>query len=155
MKKIYHVLAGVLFVLLSGTASAQKLTFSYDLSGNQTERRWLCANCSTPGTVAVATEKIASIDDGELGNEIVTQRSLKVFPNPVGQTLNLQWKVPENLFINKVEIFNLTGVRVYSTVYGKDRKEDQVALSKVAPGAYTLVAHYSDGKTETIKLIKI
>lgn len=156
MKKIYLAIFWLPLILFGSVASAQKLTFNYDASGNQIERRWVCINCPVAKSIAAASSKLSSIEsNSELETEIVTSRSLKISPNPVEQTLRVVWKTPADLYINKIEIFSMSGVRVYTANYRQDQREDQIFLSKLPPGAYVLVGHYSDNKTETIKLIKI
>ncbi|MFD1255902.1 T9SS type A sorting domain-containing protein [Mucilaginibacter terrae] len=156
MLKRYYLLFWMALMHLGSIASAQKLTFSYDASGNQTERRWVCINCPVARSTSLASSKISSTDSGgELVSEVITSRSLKISPNPVEQTLRVMWKTPDKLYINKIEIFSMSGVRVYGANYKQDQREDQIFLSKLPPGAYILVGYYSDNKTETIKLIKI
>ena len=140
-------------LLFTTSVSAQKLAFSYDASGNQTERRWTCLNCRTAQDLAAA--KKMSIESGLDQQSLVTERVLKTYPNPLSESLNVSWQTPEKLFLKSIEIFGMTGNRVFNASFSAQDRETQISFNKFPPGTYLLIAKYSDSKTETIKLIKI
>lgn len=43
----YIILCTLIFLTCSSNAFSQKLTFTFDASGNQTKRVWVCINCPT------------------------------------------------------------------------------------------------------------
>ena len=78
-------------------------------------------------------------------NEASAKNNLKVFPNPVGDVVNLT----SNKEVKSVTIYDLTGKKVKST---NDTK--QINVSNLAKGTYILQAYYGNGGVENTKIIK-
>lgn len=155
MNRFYFILMTWLASCFAGPLYAQKLTFSYDASGNQIERRWVCVNCLTDDNRALA-QKIASqnkieqkIEDFNAG------RIIKVYPNPVSEILSVNWQTPEKIFLKSIEVFAMAGNRVFRATYPPGRLEAEIPFNRLPPGTYILIGFYSDSKTQSIKVIKI
>lgn len=142
-----------LCLLFSKITLAQKLTFSYDASGNQTERRWVCINCGSASRMAEAKTK--AINSELTLDELTTERGLKVAPNPLRETLNVNWGVPENVYLKSIEVYSISGSKVFSAKYSADSRQTQISFQHLPSGTYVLIGRYSDAKSETVKLIKI
>lgn len=134
---------------------AQKLAFSYDASGNQTERRWICINC--PSARQMATEKKTLIGQNpELNSDgIETKNGIKAYPNPLKETLNVSWGLPEKIYLRSLEVFSMGGSSVSRKSYNQDERHATISFQHLPPGTYLLIARYSDSRTETIKLVKL
>lgn len=78
-------------------------------------------------------------------NEASAKNNLKVFPNPVGDVVNLT----SDKEVKSVTIYDLTGKKVKST---NDTK--QINVSNLAKGTYILQAYYGNGAVENTKIIK-
>lgn len=155
MKIIFSALALLAMSTFFSQAFAQKLVFSYDASGNQTERRWVCINCRPAQGLSLNKDsgKISTIDGTETAE--VTSKSLKIFPNPISENVNISWQLPKNNYVKTMDIFSMGGNRVFSGKYGADQRNTQIGLNQLPPGTYLLVIKYSDATTESVKLIKI
>ncbi|QDW26829.1 T9SS type A sorting domain-containing protein [Pedobacter sp. KBS0701] len=133
---------------------AQKLAFSYDASGNQTERRWVCINCPSARQMATANKNLIT-PGSELGSEgLITERGIKAYPNPLKETLNVSWGAPDKIFLKSLDVYSVGGNKVFRMSYKPDERQTVIPFQQLPPGTYLLVGQYSDLKTETIKLIK-
>jgi len=132
---------------------AQKLAFSYDASGNQSERRWVCINCPSARQMAM-DKKMTNLPPGELGDGLITERGIKAYPNPLKETLNVSWGVPDRIFLKSIQVYSVGGNSVFKKNYNADDRQTTITFQQLPPGTYLLVGQYSDSKTETIKLIK-
>lgn len=152
MKTILNALILLMISQFSGKAFAQKLSFSYDASGNQIERRWICINCRPAQDLSINSPgKTAAIDQ----NGDAIQKSLKVFPNPAKSQVNLIWKLPGKDYVQEIVIYDISGKKIYSGKHSPDKKDAQIALHGYPSGTYLLVVLYSDGTSESVKLIKM
>jgi len=165
MKK--HILKAFLLCALTlafAKANAQELQFTYDGAGNQTERKWVCVNCTViyPPSLASAptadeatqTNKTANADNLKSAEN----RPITAYPNPVAQILNVKWENDKNYYLNRIEAYSSQGI----TIYQKDIKNREplsqqaaIGFDKQMPGFYYVRAIYSDGQQKIIKVIKI
>ena len=145
------------FLVLPCISFAQKLTFSYDAAGNQTERRWVCINCPPAGQMSADSlaAKVLDLKMEQIVPELSTERGIKVAPNPLKETLNVVWGAPEKVYLASIDVYNINGNKVFSGKYGPGSQQTQISFQHLPPGTYIMVGHYSDSKTETVKLIKI
>ncbi|SFA52732.1 Por secretion system C-terminal sorting domain-containing protein [Pedobacter suwonensis] len=135
------------------TSVAQKLAFSYDAAGNQTERRWVCINCPSARQMAM-DKKTNNLPPGELGEGLVTERGIKAYPNPLKETLNVSWGAPDKIYLKSIQVYSVGGNSVFKRNYNTEERQTTITFQQLPPGTYLLVGQYSDAKTETIKLIK-
>jgi len=133
---------------------AQKLAFSYDASGNQTERRWICINCPSARQMAAEKKTLDKFNNNELADGLTTERGIKAYPNPLKEILNVSWGAPDKIFLKSIDVYSVGGNRVYKKAYNQDERQATISFQQLPPGTYILVGQYSDAKTETIKLIK-
>lgn len=137
---------------LSTSIFAQKLSFSYDASGNQSERRWVCINCRPAQDLSINSPgKLTAMGQ----NMEAMQKSLKVFPNPATEQVNLVWQLPGEVYVQEIVIYDISGKKIYSGKHSPDKKDAQIALHGYPSGTYLLVVLYSDGSSESVKLIKM
>jgi len=151
MIRLGYLLQIALIFCSISTAYAQKLTFSYDAAGNQTERKWVCVNCPAASGLTDLTTKLSSTRDEE--SNLV--RSIRVSPNPLTEDLNVIWQTPKDVFVKRIEVFDIRGTRVFTSIYKPDQRETQISFGRLSPGVYLLIGYYSDSKSDSIKLIKI
>lgn len=155
MPKLCSILFTLLLAVFANSLFAQKITFSYDASGNQTERKWVCINCKTAGDLATAAKMLSAAKEGQKEDGAATIRSIKVYPNPLSESLNVTWQTTEKIFLKSIDVFTVGGNKVFSARYEPGQQETQISFLKLPPGVYILIGRYSDSKTESVKLIKI
>ncbi len=153
MKRYAPLILGIVLAI-SQSLHAQKLSFSYDASGNQTERRWVCINCPSAKQMVSDKKTLAKLNNEEIGNGLTTERGLKAYPNPLKEVLNLSWGVPEKIFLKTIDIYSVGGNSVFKKSYGPSDRQTSIPFQDLPPGTYLLLGRYSDDKTETVKLIK-
>jgi len=155
LKGALSIAALLLFGL--NRVNAQELQFQYDPAGNQTERKFVCVNCST-FPVSLATPDLTQTVNisSEEENTASTKRKLVAYPNPLTETLFLKWSAPNGLYLKTVEVFTTSGVRFFNQSYQKrdSSSELSVSFSRQTPGLYVVRATYSDGQQENVKVIK-
>ncbi|SDD65950.1 T9SS type A sorting domain-containing protein [Pedobacter soli] len=155
MPKVYLLLLAIVFCYVPVQVRAQKLNFSYDASGNQSERRWVCINCR-PAAGLLAEKKLSTgISPAQNEGDGITEKTLKVYPNPVSESVNVSWTLPNRAYVKSMEVIGMGGNRVFTGKYSPEDKNTQIVLNKIPPGTYLLVIKYSDSTSESVKLIKI
>lgn len=155
MNKRLLILFTLFLSVIASPIFAQKLTFSYDAAGNQTERRWVCVNCLTSKDQTLAQKKNTENKDEIKKEEFNIGRNIKVHPNPVSEILNVNWQTPEKIFLKSIEVFGMEGNRVFRASYSPGQDQTEITFHRLPPGTYILVGYYSDSKTQSIKIIKI
>jgi hypothetical protein len=132
----------------------ERLTFTYDAAGNQTQRKWICANCSS-SAYRPTEEQVKLLNDSKFADEDKEpKRSLEGFPNPVTEILGVKWSSSEDVFVKQIELYSISGVKVYQNKYAPNQHETTISFIDLAPGVYILRATYSDNKKEILKIIK-
>ncbi|TAF45034.1 MAG: T9SS C-terminal target domain-containing protein [Sphingobacteriales bacterium] len=152
MRTTLPLLATVLCILLATKNYAQQqLTFTYDAAGNQTERNLVCINCTPPAVASLAEDKLADLKPDSLGN---TGRKFSAYPNPVTETLNIQWSSTDLYYIRLIEVFTLNGTRIYHKTYKSNQDQATISFLNLSSGIYLLRGIYNDDKHETVKVMK-
>lgn len=145
MNRISTLICAMLVVKCSLT-HAQKVRFTYDASGNQIERKLICVNCLTENA---GMRREAPNDTAVVGH-------FKVAPNPVSEHLYVTWQPPgKTISVQRIDIFDMRGNKLHSVRYDPNQRQDRIPFMNFPPGIYILVALYSDGKKETIKVVKM
>lgn len=156
MKKF--LLITCIFFCYASTALAQEqLTFQYDAAGNQVLRQWVCIGCTAATTSAVTDAQIEALNKSVIWKEAGSssaKRSLKAYPNPVSETLQVEWQSTDGVSVKSLEVFSLNGIRVFQGSYPPKQNSTSISFLDMVPGGYILRASYSDGKKEAIKIIK-
>ncbi|HEY0055204.1 MAG TPA: T9SS type A sorting domain-containing protein [Pedobacter sp.] len=153
----YLACLGILLTFFISQSKAQaQLSFSYDAAGNQITRQWICVNCPTGQATAAPSDQLIALDKALLGPEadVAGTRSLKAYPNPVTENLQVEWSASEGIFIKSLEVFSITGTRLFDETYRKGHSDASISFLRMTPGVYVLRATYSDGKKENVKIIK-
>ena len=85
----------------------------------------------------------------------VTTKILETAPNPLTELLKVRWKTPENIYLQKIEIYNMAGQLVFKAEYQATQHETEISFRELPPGTYIFIGRYSDASKETLKVIKI
>lgn len=78
-------------------------------------------------------------------NDLTDNKSIKLFPNPTSQSLNIKSDKP----IANISIYNTVGKQIKTVTINK-----QIDVSELKTGVYFLKAQFKDGKHSITKFIK-
>ncbi|MFH7002094.1 T9SS type A sorting domain-containing protein [Flavobacterium bizetiae] len=140
-----------LSVLLSNyLLNAQKLTFGYDLAGNQISRT-LCVNCNSKPAKEI--KEISALQEEDL-LQFSHEDQVSYYPNPVREELYLSWQTSANKYVAAIKVFSVTG-QVLLNYQGSSKANNyNIAFQSYPSGIYLVLLSYSDGEEKTIKIIK-
>lgn len=143
-----------LFSLFSYAAHAQKVTFNYDPAGNQQTRAYICVNCRPmAATKPEVTEiKLESPKGGDTTK--IARRKIIASPNPLVETLNLDWETEEGITVKNVKVYTIQGNRVHEVNPSPSQKSTSMQFQHLPVGTYILDITFSDRRKETVKIIK-
>jgi hypothetical protein len=91
---------------------------------------------------------------GETSDDEFASHKLMAYPNPLTEILNVKWWNDDQVYVKNIEVFTLSGVRLFSKTYSDKERETSISFLDFAAGSYLLKASYSNNKQEVVKLIK-
>lgn len=147
MNKLYTIV----FLLFFSVMNAQpKLTFSYDVAGNQINRI-LCINCVSKSVKEVKEIEAITQDDLVQFSE---KDVISYYPNPVKEELYLQWQLTKENYVTSINLYSVTG-QVLRT-YQQNLQENNLTIpfQNYPSGIYIVLMSYKDGGEKSIKIIK-
>lgn len=130
-------------------------------SGAQTGPSYLSSEtCGLAAPIATGTGALAGFatarwvmsvtGENNLGvTEIINSRDLQIYPNPVKDVLN--FKLSNNLKVDAIEIYDLTGKKVNVS---NSKLVSSVNVSNLPKGNYILKVKADDGRVHIQKIIK-
>lgn len=146
----------------SGEVLAQKLVFEYDAAGNQVSREWVCVNCSTvqmmneAAAIADTTrEESGATSTEEPAAPFQDIRTVSVYPNPVSETLHVQWASDLDIPVKEIYLNSTTGTLLLRQSISPSQHQISISFSGYPPGSYWLRAVFGDGRRESITVIKV
>ncbi|WP_433901867.1 hypothetical protein [Sphingobacterium puteale] len=130
----YIILCTLIFLTCSSNAFSQKLTFTFDASGNQTKRVWLCINCPTLNISA--PENTVAVEEKEIAMEIGDGSRLLI--NKTERTIKIQSDCLSRAITPFISLVNFEDKR--KVTINSFKKEDYVEFStdKLMAGIYLL-----------------
>ena len=143
-----HVMGAALGSIEVIVPIADRVTFAYDESGNQRERK-LCINCVV-NKPAPAGENLVSKNVDTIQDD-----NLKFYPNPVTEDLFIEFNVVNvNKKITTIEVFSLTGqvLRKYTDVNTSETLK--IPFVELPQGVYVVNVKYNDGEIVDLKIVK-
>lgn len=152
MKK--NTLLKLFFIFFTMHLSAQqhRITFEYDLAGNQIKRN-VCFGCSARIAKNNETETKKSEKETDTKPVVESNDYIKYFPNPVVEELNISWEMLKTAQIVELKIFNSSGVLVFSKNVKKETTTI-VSFQSYPQGMYFVELLHNNGHINTIKIIK-
>jgi len=140
----------MLLLLNSGYAQFNEILFDYDTAGNQIKRYAINMARATNSDSIKNIEDL--VEEDLLKSDIY--EDVKYYPNPVKEELFVKWVMSENKFVERVDLYSLTGQLLTSR--NKLAKENTISIQFTGypEGMYNLVLLYSDGEQKTLKVIK-
>lgn len=136
---------------------SQQLTFSYDDAGNQTERKWVCINCTSgksAGSTLMDAPLKLDVKVLDTAKKTLVKRTIIASPNPLVETLNVNWQTEDGVSVKNIMVFNINGIRTHELNLKPNQNSVTLPFQHLATGAYILYITFSDQRKESIKLIK-
>lgn len=150
----------VVEVFHDGTGTTQQFYMGTN-PGAQTGPSYLSSEtCGLAAPIATGTGALATFGtarwvmtvtgENNLGvTEIINSRDLQIYPNPVKDVLN--FKLSNNLKVDAIEIYDLTGKKVNVS---NSKFVSSVNVSNLPKGNYILKVKADDGRVHIQKIIK-
>ncbi len=132
-------------------SSSQILFFSYDLEGNQIERKFV--QYFKIGSGTNVPKEITVIKEENI-QEIPADNLISYYPNPVKDELYLQWELVQDNAVESINIYDLNGHLLQSYFNGTRANYQTISFLNYPTGVYAVVLLYSNGKQKSIKIIK-
>jgi hypothetical protein len=148
--KGYLILVLLAFSLLS--SAQDKITFDYDIAGNQTVRE-LCISCNKANYKTAAPKEIAALQAEDL-QKFSAEDLISYYPNPVKEELFLKWELVNNNTVSSLRVYNINGQELQSYVNLEKTNTKNLPFQVYPAGAYLIVLFYSNGEQKSIKIIK-
>ena len=142
----------LLLLLISTSASfAQRIKFTYDSAGNQTQRAiCFCAAKMATDSVYKTPE---TITENDMIEDAVYEQ-ISYYPNPVREELYVKWKNQDSAYVTSIEIFSMSGQLIKSYPNLNNVEKASIAFQNFPEGVYNLILLYSNSERKTLKVIK-
>ena len=112
-----------LWLITGITGFSQSISYSYDDSGNRTERSITLKSTSSPDN----QDKFVETFEDELGG-----LDISIYPNPTRGILNIEGLHQEAIG----SVFNMNGQMIKSTIINEEK--DEISVSELPSGMYIL-----------------
>lgn len=157
MKNTLFGLLAICLLSLPSRTFSQQLTFSYDAAGNQTERKWVCVNCTNSNSSNAAMESAPlklAVKVLDTVKKVTVNRNIIASPNPLVETLNVNWQTEVGVSVKSIMVFNINGIRTHELNPKPNQSSVTLPFQHLATGTYILYVTFSDQRKESIKVIK-
>lgn len=145
--KLFLAVSALLFQIYCH--GQEKISFQYDSSGNQIVRELICITCEDPaGRIKNSDE----ITESDFTTSIYDQ--VKYYPNPVLETLYIQWQNKENNAVTSIEVYSMTGQLVTSKQNLVKEVTSAIEFQNLSQGLYNVVLVYTTGEKKVLKVVK-
>ena len=147
MKKELLILISLFYF---STNAQNKITFSYDAAGNQTNRTY-CFGCASKNSKEIKEIEALVEDDFE---KFYPDDVISYYPNPVREELYLTWKITDDNYLTSIKVISITG-QVLRTYQSSDKDNTlNIQFQSYPTGIYFVSLNYKSGEQKTIKIIK-
>lgn len=128
------------------------VAFDYDDAGNQIKRRFIYVASGVYRQTNQITDKQVNIEKELIESDIFSD--ILYYPNPVQSELFLKWKNTDVNFVDRIELYSLSGqlIKKISTI--KNLEETTVDFQSLPSGYYNLLLVYNSGEAKDLKIIK-
>lgn len=128
---------------------ADRVTFAYDESGNQTERK-LCINCTVNKNALREKNNLIAKED-----EIFSDDNLKFYPNPLTEDLFIDFNITDkNKKVEHIEVISLDGQIVKLIKDINENETLKIPFDDMPQGVYIVNVAYSNGEIVDLKIVK-
>lgn len=149
MNKITTLLL-LLYSFISQAQVADRITFSYDDAGNQTQRLL----CFCAGKMDnTKTKEITALEDEDL-QKFFPEDLISYYPNPVKEELYLKWELIEGNAVSSIQVYGLNGQVLQSFSNMENKNNQNIAFQTYPTGMYAVMLFYTNGEQKSIKIVK-
>jgi len=147
MKKLLFL---IFFIYSFLGFAQQKVSFDYDVTGNQTKRQ-LCLICHDKNETQVI--EVKGLKEEDL-LKFFPEDVISYYPNPVKEELFLKWELINGKNVKTIEIYSLGGqlVKKHSNLDLSNKLN--IPFNSFPEGVYTVLLLYSNGEQKDIRIIK-
>lgn len=149
MNKIFTFL---LFLYCGISQAQDRITFSYDDAGNQTQRK-LCIDCLTSKMTDEKTKEITALEEEDL-QKFFPEDVISYYPNPVKEELYLKWELIEGNAVSSIQVYGLNGQVLQSFSNMEKKNSQNIAFQTYPTGMYAVILFYTNGEQKSIKIVK-
>jgi len=150
MKKIITLL---LFGVCLLSNAQQKITFGYDVAGNQVTRVLCLSGCVPSSKPAKEIKEIEAITEEDM-LKFSEEDVISYYPNPVKEELYLKWQLINDNKVTSIMVYGMSG-QILQTLLKTENTDNQIILFGDYPrGVYLVSLSYKSGEVKTIKIIK-
>ena len=128
------------------------LKFTYDGAGNQTRREFVYIASGVYRQAKPATTSQLATNENLIESDI--SEEIKYYPNPVLSELFVKWKNSDFSFVERIDLYSLTGVLIKSFENIKNIQETIIDFEPYPSGYYNLLLTYNGGEIKDLKIIK-
>jgi hypothetical protein len=128
------------------------LKFIYDAAGNQTNRQFVYIASGVWRQSNPVNGRAVILEEELIESDIYSD--ILYYPNPVLSELFLRWKNNEIEYVEKIELYSLSGQLVKTIPTVKDIQETTIDFQSLPSGYYNLVLTYTSGEEKDLKIIK-
>ena len=141
-------LLGLLLFCFGINGMAQKITFAYDVAGNQISRSY-CISCRQSNLPIKEFEDLETSDLQKFFPEDV----ISFYPNPVQNELYLEWQLVNDNKVLSIDIYNING-QLIRNINSLSENKTIISFQEYTSGNYILNLNYATGEQKSIKIIK-
>lgn len=127
------------------------VAFDYDVAGNQIKRNFIYV---ASGIYRQTNQPIEQNNSKEELIESDIFSDILYYPNPVQSELFLKWKNTDVNFVDRIELYSLSGQLIKNISSIKGVEETTVDFQSLPSGYYNLLLVYSSGEAKDLKIIK-
>ena len=137
-------------------AESNYLTFTYDVAGNQIQRRLIyVVSTGRPGNVSNDLTFGSPVEVDKEFNLIQSEfTEILYYPNPVQSELFVSWTEANNEDISTIELIDFNGklLRTFTSV--QTQSNATISFDIYPTGLYNLSFVYTSGYKRTLKIVK-
>lgn len=126
------------------------IAFDYDAAGNQIKRYLIYISANR---LANPDNPIKDIKEEDLVKADIYD-DIKYYPNPVRETLYVEWSAIESNPVSQILIYNMAGQVLKSYTDVKANTNAIIDFQNYPQGFYTVQLVYGNGENKTLKVVK-
>jgi Secretion system C-terminal sorting domain len=134
--------------MLSFCQNANRIRFTYDDAGNQTDR-FICL-CQARGAKETEYKNLETLEK----TDFIQEDKISFYPNPVREELYVNWKNKENNAVGLIELYNMNGQLLKTYKDLKNYETATIEFQIFTEGFYNLVVNFENGEKQTLKIVK-
>lgn len=132
--------------------SQKRIKFTYDATGNQTQRS-VCINCPLAKVSNDSIKDLSNLTEEDLIKHDELEE-VKYYPNPVLEELYIKWYNTDVNYVTGIDLYSLNGQLIKQQNNLKNQETTKIAFYNLPEGYYNVILMYSNGDRKTLKIVK-